>query len=99
VDLDAISQLLIALCVLDWVVTGVLVSAALRLPEAALEERAATSVVLSVAATAAAGLGAFRLGLVTFSPEVRLFLIVAVLVLVSVPQFVWLALLFLGRFR
>jgi hypothetical protein len=94
-----VSWLLIGLAVMDWVATVILVRAALRLHEPSLEERATTSVLLSIGASGVAMLaGAYLLG-VSLPQWLSFLLLVAGLVILSAPQLVWLAAYKLGRFR
>lgn len=97
--MNAVAGLLIVFAVIDWIATAVLVSASRRLHEPALTERAVASVILSLSASGIAVLsGAFLAGVVLF-PALRLTLLVGALVLLSVPQIVWLAAYLRGRFR
>ena len=98
-DLDALSSLLIALAVFDWASTAVIYLAARKLHEPALDERASVSVILSLAATGAACLGAARLGFLTIPPGVGIFVLSLILILLSIPQLVWIVGLFTGKFR
>lgn len=97
--LDEISRLLIALAACDWLLTAVIYMAARRVREPALTERASTSVILSVIATLAALLGANRLGLVVLPTDAAIGLLAFALALVSAPQFIWVGILAMGKFR
>jgi hypothetical protein len=66
---------------------------------AALTERAITSVILSLVATMAAILGMARLGIVAVDNDLAVILLAGALILVSVPQLVWAISLATGRFR
>lgn len=93
------SRLLIALAIVDWTSTVVIVMAASTHRNVALTERALTSVILSIVATCAATLGLIQLGYFRpFSGFVTVVLVVA-FVLVSVPQIVWAISLLTGRFK
>ena len=98
-DLDALSHLLIVLAACDWVFTVLIYISARQLHEAALTERATTSVILSSAATGAAALAAVRLGFLDLSAEWRLGILIGILLLVSLPQFIWVLSLAMGRFK
>lgn len=97
--LDELSALLIAIAVADWGITGVMIIASRRYPEPALQERAATSVVLSLIASIAAVLGAGRLGLLPLPNGMAVVLLGAALLMVSAPQFVWFFGLLMGKFK
>lgn len=97
--LDVVAALLFVAPVPGWAVTLILVAAARQRPRiGALTERAAGSVVLSIAATLVAILGGARLGRVPIDRDVFLGVIVAVFALVSVPQFIWLQRFLSGGF-
>lgn len=97
---DDTSRLLIALAIADWVSTAVIFMFASRHEgNAALTERAITSVILSLIATMAAILGMARLGIVALDNGVAVTLLGVGLVLVSVPQVIWAISLVTGRFR
>ena len=98
-DLDALSHLLIVLAACDWVFTALIFIAARQMQEAALTERATTSVILSVIGSIAALLGAGRLGYLSLPTGASVILLSVALVLVSVPQFIWVIGLALGRFK
>lgn len=90
---------LVVLAVFDWVATVTLWRAARVIHEIALTERAAASLILTIAATAIGVLSlAYLLGVRLASPFPTLLLIVG-LVLLSVPQLVWLAAYVRGKFR
>ena len=96
---SAVSWLLIGLAVIDWLATVILVRAALQLDEPALQERASTSVILSVGASLAAVLaGAFLLGVILADGVAFLFLC-AGLVILSAPQLLWVLAYWRGKFR
>lgn len=90
---------LIVLAFADWFWTAVLLLAAHYFPEAALQERAATGVVLSFIATIAAVLGLARLGVVELAGGVGIVLLVVGFLAVSLPQWIWGIGLVTGRFR
>jgi hypothetical protein len=94
-----VSWLLIGLAIVDWLATGVLVRAALHLREAALEERATTSVMLSIGATGAAVLAAAFLFGFHLPDGVSFLFIAGALVILSVPQLIWAIAYAAGRFR
>lgn len=89
---------LVILAVADWFATVKLVQAALRVKEAALEERATISVILTVAASGAAFLAAAFLARVSLPPGLGTLILVGILLLISVPQLLWYAAYRLGRF-
>jgi hypothetical protein len=97
--LDAVSWLLVVLALLDWCATMILVSLARRFPEPALQERAATSIILTVGASAVALLGAAHLIGFDFDPVPNFTLFVVALITISVPQLVWTAGYVMGKFR
>lgn len=97
--LDVIAWLLIGLAVVDVGVTSVLVRAARRVREPALQERATISVVLTFGALCAAIMATARIFGIALMPWVTFSLFIAILVLVSLPQLVWYAMYRLGRFR
>lgn len=85
---DLLSLLLIALVVIDWASTAVLIRAAHRLKYIALQERAGVSVMLSVLASAAGLLGLLYLLHVSL-PVLSAIVIVGVFLGISLPQVVW----------
>ena len=94
-----VSWLLIGLAVVDWLATRILVNAARRIHEAALEERATTSVLLSVGATGAAVLaGAYLFGF-QLPDGVSFLFIAGALLILSIPQLVWAVAFLRGAFR
>lgn len=98
-SLDDVSRLLMFLAACDWIFTAMIYIAARQMKEPALTERATVSVILSLVATIAAVLGAARLGFVMLPPGWAVACLALGLVLVSVPQFVWVIGLALGRFK
>ena len=97
---DALALLLILLVPFDWLVAGLLLYIARLHPSLlALRERAVASVVCAIAATIAGVLGWARLGVVTIPSGAGIYLITAVLILVSLPSLYWLFLLATGRWR
>jgi hypothetical protein len=99
VILDAFAWLLCLLAVMDWTATVILVSVARRNPSPVLQERAASSVVLTIGATAVALLGAAHLIGFDFDPIPNFAFFVLALITISVPQLVWTAGYFMGKFR
>ena len=97
--LDHWAWILIAAAVADWGATVALVRGANRLHEAALNERATASVILTVVASGAALLSAFYLLRVVLPPDWWSGALVALFLLVSVPQLVWYVAYRSGRFR
>lgn len=93
------SYLLILLAVVDWIATVVLLRASRRVREPALDERVVASTILSFAATCIAILA------VAFILEFDLpdgsgtAILVAAVLLMSLPQLVWFVAYRLGRFR
>ena len=98
-SLDDTSRLLIVLAACDWVSTVVIYLAARREREAALTERAVVSAILSTIATMAAVLGGARLGYFALPNGSAVGMLALGLILVSAPQFIWVAGLVLGKFR
>lgn len=96
---DILSWLLIILAGMDVAVTIVLLRAARRLHEPALEERATVSIVLTLGGLSAAALGAAHLVGLDLPTELSVTMFVIVLVIMSAPQMVWYALYRLGRFK
>lgn len=97
---DDTSRLLIALAIADWVSTAVIfIFASRHEGNAALTERAITSVILSLIATMAAVLGMARLGILALDNDIAVVLLAGGLLLVSLPQLVWAISLATGRFR
>lgn len=94
-----VSWALIGLAVVDWGATVILVRAALRLREPALEERATTSVMLTVGATGAAVLAAGYLAGFKLPDGVSFVFIAGALLILSVPQLVWAVAFLRGAFR
>lgn len=88
--LDLVSGFLIALAVMDVIATVVLSRAAVRLHENALTERAAVSILLTVFAVGVALLAVNRLASLHLAAEVATVILVGGLLLISVPQIVWL---------
>ena len=89
---DALAFLLFLLPVPGWVATVILCTAAWRKPRiAALTERAATAVILSIGATLIAFLGSAHLARRTVDPDMALGALAIACVLVSVPSMLWLA--------
>lgn len=92
-----LSVLLIALVIVDWASTIVLIRGALRLKYVALEERAGVATMLSVMASAVAVLG--LLYLLHFSaPALSALVIIGVFLGISLPQVVWGIAYLRGRF-
>lgn len=98
-DLDAISWMLIVMAIADWIATVTLLYAARLVREPALSERATTSVVLSLGASAVAVLGAAHLLRVEIPSAPNLGLLVLGLMALSIPQLIWVVMLAMGRFR
>ena len=98
-SLDTLSVVLIALAIGDWCCTAIIYLIAHRLSEPALDERAVTSLILSVIATVGAILGATRLGFVALPSGGAVVLLSLALVLVSLPQFIWAVGALAGKFR
>lgn len=90
---------LVLLAIADWGATVKLVQAALEVREAAIEERATISIVLTIAATVAAGLAVAFLAKIQLPPGLGTTALIGVLLLISVPQLVWYAAYRSGRFR
>lgn len=97
--LDVLAAALFLAPIPGWTATVILVAAALRPPRiAALTERAITSVVLSLAATAAAVLGFARLSRTPVDRDLVLLALAFVCFAVSIPAVVWLARFVRGDF-
>ena len=96
---DVISWALIALCIVDWFATVILVRAALRIKEAALEERAAVSVLLSIGASAASVIALGHILGYDLPAGWAFVLLAAGLTVLSVPQLIWVVAFLGGRFR
>jgi len=95
-----IAVVLIALALIDWLATVVLIRAAHRYHEAALTERAIVSVILTLIATGTAVLAAdYLVREVTLPAAAGTALLTAGLLAVSLPQIVWAILYWRGRFR
>lgn len=90
---------LVLLAIADWGATVTLVRAALEEQEPALEERATVAVVLTLAATGAAGLAVAFLARIQLGSDFRTFVLIAVLLLISLPQLLWYWAYRVGRFR
>ena len=90
---------LVLLAIADWGATFALVRGALAVKEAALEERATVSVILTFAATVAALLAVAFLAKIQLPPGLGTLALIGVLLLISVPQLVWYAAFRAGRFR
>jgi hypothetical protein len=99
VEVEVISWALILLAAGDVAVTLVLVRAAQRLHNAALSERAFQAVVLTVAGVIWATFAIIYLADVDVPRGITALLLVLAATLVSVPQFIWFALYWTGRFR
>ena len=97
--LDVIAVALVVLAMADWFWTAVLLLAAHYFPEAALQERATTGVVLSFVATLAAVLGLARLNVLTLDGSGVTVVLVVGFLAVSLPQWIWGIGLITGRFR
>ena len=88
--LDVISAVLIVLAAIDVIATITLVRAAVRTRENSLTERAMVSVLLTAFAVSVALLAVNRLGQWHLPTEVATVILVGGLLLISVPQIVWL---------
>lgn len=95
---DVLAVVLIALVVIDWAATRILVIGARRLKYPALSERAGVSTILSVLASGLALLSALYLLGVKTPPIVSGFVIIAVFLGISLPQVVWAIQYIRGRF-
>jgi hypothetical protein len=93
------ATLLIVLAVFDVIVTAILVLAARRLKETALEERATASVVLTLAAVLVAILAGAYLGEFDLPTGTGTILLFGGLILISVPQLVWFVAYARGAFK
>ena len=91
--------LLVILAIADWGATVTLVRAALRIHESALEERATAAVILTIAASGAGLLSLAFLAKIQLPAGLGTALLVAILLLVSLPQLIWYAAYRNGRFR
>jgi hypothetical protein len=90
---------LILLAVGDILISGTAITLARRHPNPALIDRAATSLLETIAATSLAGLSAaFIIGYV-LAPGLVSVLFVGALILISVPNYVWFTQWLFGRFR
>ena len=94
-----IAVALIALAAADIAVTIVLVRAARRLAEPALEERATVAVILTFIAGLWAIVALAYLASVPLDVGLSTLLLVLVSALVSLPQLIWFAGYWAGRFR
>ena len=90
---------LVLLAIADWGATVSLVRGAMRLRESALVERAVAAVVLTLAATGAGLLSLAFLAHFQLPQGLGTAILVAVLLLISLPQLVWYAAYKSGRFR
>ena len=97
--IELVAWALVLLAIADWGATVSLVRAARRVHEAALRERAITSIILTLAATGAAVLSLAFLTHVRLPDGLGTIILAAVLMLISLPQLVWYAAYRQGRFR
>ena len=98
--MDLLVVLLVVLPPIDWVVALILTNVSHRHPNIlTLRERAIAAIVCAIVASIAGALAWARLGLWAITGEDALTLIAVSLVLVSVPNVYWLALLLARRFR
>ena len=98
-NLEGPAMLLIVLALLDGLVTAVLIRAARRQPEPALEERATMSFVLTVAAAFVALLAAAYLRDIDLPQATGTVILFGGLILISVPQLVWFVAYARGAFK
>lgn len=97
-DLDAISWGLIALWVVDLLVTALMVVIARHVREPAFTDRAQTSILLTIGAAGPAILAAAQLSRAELPGGPTFILLVAPFVLMSLPQPIWLVSWLVGRF-
>ena len=96
--LEPLAVALIVLPFFDWLAAAILGSVSVLHPEIrTLRERAVAAVLLALAATAGAFVAARYLHLLDLTHDQATAVVVAVLVLPSVPALYWLALLATGR--
>lgn len=93
------SWLLIGLAGIDWISTAILVRAANERRGAVLAERASTSVMLTAGATGAAVLGGAYLAGISLPTGIAFLFLAGGLLILSIPQLVWVGAYFLGRFK
>ena len=98
-NMEVPAVLLIILAVFDVIVTGVLITAARRLREPALEERATASIVLTLAAVFMAFLAVAYLRDIDLPRSTGTILLFGGLILISVPQLVWFVAYARGAFK
>lgn len=92
------SWLLVVAAAIDWIATVTLVRAAFRVKEAALQERATAAVILTFAASVIALLSLAFIFRITLPEGVGTSLLVGALLLLSLPQMVWVVAYEFGRF-
>lgn len=93
------SWILVILAVIDWLATTTLIRAALREKEAALEERATAALILTFAASLVAFLALAYVFNVTVTDGLGTAALIGALMLLSVPQLLWLAAYERGQFQ
>lgn len=93
------SWLLVGLALIDWVATVTLVRASARSNEAALEERATAAVILTFAASLIALLALAFIFDIKVPGDIGTAMLIGSLLLLSVPQLVWVVAYEFGRFQ
>lgn len=93
-----LSVLLIALLIVDWAAVVILVRAARQTHEASLKERASGALILTIGASCGAVLALNYLDVIDVPRDAIGLLFVLPFILLSVPQMVWLAMYWRGKF-
>lgn len=95
----AISWLLIVAVIIDWLSTVILVRESQVTNWIVLKERAFTAIILTLGATAIATLGAAYLAHIEPPEGIAFLFLVIPLFCMSVPQVIWVLLLWSGRLK
>lgn len=90
---------LVLLAIADWGATVSLIRAARQVREPALRERAIISIILSLAASGAAGLSLAFLAHFKLPEGLGTAILITVLLAISLPQLIWYAAFRRGHFR
>ena len=93
-----VSWILVVLAVIDWIATVILIRAAFSVKAAALEERATASLILTIAASLIAGLALAYVFSFKLPDGVGTAALVGALLLLSLPQVVWVLAYERGKF-
>lgn len=94
-----VAWILIALAVGDIVITLVAIWVARRVNEPAMTDRAATSLLETIVASSLAFLSAAFVAGIVLAPVLVSILFIGALLLVSLPNYVWIVSWLVGRFR